>query len=121
MAEAVLFDLASLPSDSPMPLLTRRRVMGERCMLSAVTLEPGFVLGSHSHENEQMVVMLSGRCVFGLGAPGTPEHREVEVAGGQVLLLPSNVPHSCRAVERTSILDVFSPPSAMTGVDHPRG
>lgn len=100
-----------------MPRITRRRVIGERMMVSAVVLEPGFELASHRHENEQFVVVQRGRAVFGLGEPGTPSWREVEVTGGQVLVLPSNVPHSCRAIEETHILDLFSPPTTETGVD----
>lgn len=114
---ARVYRLADLPVDRPMPRIERRRVIGERMMISEVFLEKGFDLGSHRHENEQMVVVLSGRCVFGLGEPGSSEHREVEVTDGEVLHLPSNVPHSCRAVEDTRILDLFSPVSETTGVD----
>ena len=115
-----LLTLADLPVDRPMPLISRRRVVGEKMMVSDVVLEKGFTLASHHHENEQFVVLLSGRCVFGLGTPGTPDYREVEVSSGQVLVLPPNLPHSCRALEETRILDLFSPPSATTGIDRPR-
>lgn len=105
-----------------MPLIQRRRIIGEHMMVSEVHLSKGFALASHSHANEQFVVLVSGRCRFGVGAEGTPEHREVIVEAGQVLVLPPNVPHSCVALEDTRILDLFSPPSATTGVDHaPRG
>jgi len=116
-----LLTLADLPVDRPMPLISRRRVMGEKMMVSDVVLGRGFTIASHHHENEQFVVLLSGRCVFGLGAPGTSDYREVEVSTGQVLVLPSNIPHSCRALEETRILDLFSPPSTMTGIDRPPG
>ena len=109
--------LADLATDRPMPRIERRRIIGERMMISDVVLEPGFDLAPHRHENEQFVVVLQGRCVFGLGEAGTPEFREVEVRGGQVLVLPPNVWHSCRALERTHIYDLFSPISATTGVD----
>lgn len=100
-----------------MSLISRRRVIGERMMVSRVVLSQGFVLQSHQHANEQFVVMLSGRCVFGVGVEGSPEYREVEVRGGEVLVLPSMLPHSCRAIEESVILDLFSPPSETTGVD----
>lgn len=112
-----LLTLSSLPVDRPMPLISRRRVIGEHMMVSDVLLEKGFTLASHHHANEQFVVLLSGRCIFGLGAPGTPDYREVEVSAGQVLTLPPNLPHSCRALEETRILDLFSPPSQTTGID----
>ncbi|HYE02078.1 MAG TPA: cupin domain-containing protein [Phycisphaerales bacterium] len=100
-----------------MPLITRRRVTAERMMVARVELEPGFTLASHCHENEQIVIVLHGKCRFGLGTPGTPEHRELVVGAGEVLVLPANLPHSCVALEATTILDLFSPPSERTGVD----
>ena len=87
-------------------------------MISQVRLSAGFELASHHHENEQHVVMISGCCRFGLGEPGTPAYHEIEVRGGQVLELPGNVWHSCRALEDSLIYDLFSPVSETTGVDH---
>lgn len=106
-----------LASDQPMPRIDRRRIIGMNMMISEVLLHPGFEIRTHSHENEQFVVMLRGRCLFGIGAEDSPHRREVEVCGGEVLVLPPNLPHSCRAIEETLILDLFSPPSAATGVD----
>lgn len=117
MPEPFLHTLSELPVDRPMPMIERRRIIGEQMMISAVVLERGFVLESHKHFNEQFVVVQRGRCVFGLGDPVSSEYREVEVAAGQVLALPPNMPHSCRALEQTHILDLFSPPSVATGVD----
>ena len=117
---ARLYRWDDLPQDAPMALITRKRVIGDRMMISSVRLAKGFALASHRHENEQIVVVLSGRCRFGLGEEGTKEHREVEVRGGDVLHLPSNVPHSCQALEETAILDLFSPVSEKTGVDRGR-
>lgn len=115
--DRLVHTLSELPVDHPMPLITRRRVVGEHMMISAVVLERGFELASHSHFNEQLVVVQQGRCVFGLGEPESCEYREVELTAGQVLVLPPNTPHLCRAIEETHILDLFSPPSAATGVD----
>lgn len=117
MARAQVYSIESLPPDRPMPHIERRRVLGERMMISEVRLTRGFNLGSHRHDNEQFVVVLSGRCRFGVGAEGTAEHRTVEVGAGQVLHLPGGVPHSCVALKDTRILDLFSPVSERTGVD----
>lgn len=114
---AVAYRWTDLPMDAPMALLERRRVIGEKSMLSHVTLKKGCAVPSHAHANEQFACILSGRLRFGLGEPGGPAYREVEVAAGGVLHLPSGVPHSALAVEDTVVLDVFSPPSATTGID----
>ncbi len=117
LATATVHTLAELPIDRPMPKLDRQRIIGQRMMLSRVILHEGFVLERHQHENEQFVVMLSGRCVFTIDRPSIGDAQEIELRAGQVLLLPSYVPHAVRALERSEILDFFSPVSATTGVD----
>ena len=106
-----------LPVDSPMPLLERRRVIGQQTMISHITLKKGFSLATHSHENEQFSCVLTGAIRFGLGADGSKERRDVTVRAGEVIHLPSNLPHSAFAVEDTVVLDIFSPPSQGTGID----
>lgn len=108
-----------LPEDRPLPLIARRRIVGKQMMISRVELEPGFSVGTHAHENEQMSVILSGRFRFSIGAENAADRRTVEVGAGEVLVLPSNVPHGGEALEHTVILDLFSPPSEKTGVDAP--
>lgn len=108
---------ASLPTDSPMPLLERRRIIGDKAMLSQVLLRKGCFVPTHAHANEQFACVMSGRLRFGLGADGSPQRREVTVGAGEVMYLPANLPHSAEALEDTLVLDVFSPPSAKTGID----
>lgn len=118
---AAVYRWERLPVDRPLPLIERRRVMGEKMMISRVVLSPGCDVKSHAHDNEQFALVLSGRVRFGLGAPGTPDYREETLGAGDVLHLPSNLPHSAYAIEETHILDLFSPPSQQTGVDRQRG
>jgi quercetin dioxygenase-like cupin family protein len=115
MATKHRFD--DLPADRPMPLLERRRVIGEKAMISHVHLQKGCFVPTHSHENEQLCVVLHGRLRFGIGAEGSPALCKVDVGPGEVLLLPASEPHSAEALEDTTVLDVFSPPSATTGID----
>lgn len=117
MSSATVHTWSELATDYPMERIDRQRIVGERMMISRVTLHPGFRIPSHHHENEQMVVMLSGRARFLVGPVGGEASEEVTLEGGQVLELPSNVPHACEALERCEILDLFSPVSEGTGVD----
>ena len=103
--------------DYPMQLLERRRVVGEKAMLCEIRLRAGCVVPNHSHPNEQFAFLISGNMKFGLGAEGSPEYREVALQPGEVLHLPSNLPHSATAVVDSVVLDIFSPPSATTGID----
>src|SRR5262249_45833669 len=86
MPEAKLVSFAALPIDRPMPLIERKRIIGEKMMISEVHLSKGFSLATHQHDNEQHVVMLSGRCTFGIGNKGQPGYKELDVRGGQVLV-----------------------------------
>lgn len=106
-----------LEKDTPMALLERRRVIGAQAMISHVTLHKGCSVPTHVHENEQFACILSGRLLFGLGKEGSADHRELSVGAGEIMHLPSNIPHSALALEETVVLDVFSPPSATTGID----
>lgn len=105
-----------LAADAPMALLSRRRVIGEKAMISRVELAKGCFVPTHHHENEQFVCLISGKLRFGIGSDG-PGQEKMDLAAGEVLLLPSNVPHSAEALEDTIVLDVFSPPSETTGID----
>ena len=115
--DAIVHEWDRMDSDRPMPLLVRKRIIGAQAMISHVTLEAGLVVPTHHHVNEQFVCILSGRARFGIGEQDDPERQEFVLKGGQVLQLPSNVPHSCEVLERTVVLDIFSPPSEKTGID----
>ena len=110
---------SELETDHPMDRIDRQRIIGDRMMISRVVLHPGFCVAEHHHENEQFVVMLSGRARFMVGEVGERADREIVLEGGQVLALASNAPHACEAIERCEILDLFSPVSEGTGVDAP--
>ncbi len=116
-ASARVLTWSELETDHPMDLIDRQRIVGDRMMISRVRLHPGFVVPQHQHENEQFVVMLSGKARFHVGDVGGDASEEVMLVGGQVLALASNVPHSCEAIEECLILDLFSPVSQGTGVD----
>lgn len=114
--DARIVPLSDVEEDSPVPLLHRKRVSGERILLAHVRLEKGCKVALHRHENEQVAYVVEGKVKWFLGEPGTAEHREVIVEGGTVLHLPSNFPHGVDALEDTLIVDLLSPPGDM-GVD----
>ena len=114
---ALRYRWTDLPTDKPMAQLERRRIIGERVMLSEVLLEQGCTVPTHTHENEQFALVVRGRLRFGIGAEDSPDRDEVVVEGGEVLHLPSMVPHSVEALEESLVLDIFSPISEKTGID----
>ncbi|AIE86219.1 cupin domain-containing protein [Fimbriimonas ginsengisoli] len=114
--DATLFRWNEVAEDNPIPLLTRRTVKGERMMAARVRLEPGCVVAEHRHESEQIAVVLSGHVRWGLGEKGTPGFRYQEMRGGEVMVLPSNFPHSLEVYEAAEIIDFLTPIGPM-GVD----
>ncbi len=114
---ARVITFAELPTDSPMALIDRQRIIAEKMMISRVLLYKGFRVERHSHANEQIGIVLSGRVRFLLGEAGTDSAYEEELVAGQAIVLPPNVPHGAEAIEETLILDLFSPPSEKTGID----
>jgi quercetin dioxygenase-like cupin family protein len=96
-----------LPKEALKPDLGRRLIAGERLMLAHVYLEKGCIVPQHSHDNEQLTYILEGRLRFWLGED---ESTVVDVAAGEVLHIPPNLPHKAEALETTLDVDVFSPP-----------
>jgi|TARA_B110000438_G_C15502889_1_gene516483 quercetin dioxygenase-like cupin family protein len=99
----------SIPIEELNPLLSRRLITGEKGMLAHVYLKKGAVVPLHSHENEQFTYILEGALKFLIGED---KSEEIIVRVGEVLHLPSNVPHEAEAIEDTLDLDIFVPPRA---------
>ncbi len=115
--EATRYRIEDLPQDSPIPLLKRRRIIGEQAMLSELHVQKGCDVASHRHENEQFIVLLSGKMLFTLASVEGSGEREIVLEAGEVMYLPSNVPHGAKALEDCRMLEVFSPSSEKTGID----
>ena len=96
-----------LPKERLSPLLERRLIWGEHVMVSHVYLVKGCVVPRHAHDNEQMTYILEGTLRFWVGED---EGETIDVAAGEVLYLPSGVPHKAEALEDTLDVDIFSPP-----------
>ena len=81
-----------------------RTVRGERLSLAVVELEPNAVVPEHSHENEQLGLVLSGTVSFRVGT----ETRELGPGG--TWRIPSNTPHEVHTgPEGAVVVDVFAP------------
>ena len=98
---------SDLPKEEVNPQLSRRLISGERLMLTNVYLDKGCIVPKHSHENEQLTWIVEGVLRFWLGED---ESEVVDVSAGEVLHIPSNVPHKAEALETTLDVDIFSPP-----------
>ncbi len=106
MSSAKLFQWDAMPKEAVTDAIDRRLVTGERTMLAHVYLKKDSVVPQHSHDNEQFTYILEGALHFFLGADGS---EEVIVRAGEVLHIPSDLPHRAIALEDTVDLDVFTP------------
>ena len=85
-------------------LIDREMVVGDKLMLARVFLKKGAHVPQHHHHNEQVTYILEGALKFAI------DGREIVVRAGEVLCIPSNMPHEAWALEDTLDLDVFNPP-----------
>ena len=67
-------------------------------------LDAGSQLPVHSHPQEQVAHVLSGRIRFNV------DGQTREVCAGESLYLASNVPHGAETLEAALVIDTFSPP-----------
>jgi quercetin dioxygenase-like cupin family protein len=96
-----------LPAEPLKAGLARRLVTGERMMIAHVYIKKGVDVPRHSHENEQLTYVLEGALKFWFGAN---DERDLLVRAGEVIVIPSHLPHRALALEDTLDVDVFSPP-----------
>ena len=96
-----------MPMEEVKEGLGRRVVTGERMMLAHWYMVRGTVVPRHAHDNEQIAHVLDGALRLRLG---DDEGEEVIVRAGEVLHIPSGLPHSALALEDTLVTDVFCPP-----------
>jgi len=83
--------------------ISQKIVAGERQMLAQIYLKSGALVPMHSHESEQMTYILQGALKVVVAG------EEITVREGEVLHIPSGVPHQAEALEDTFELDIFSP------------
>lgn len=81
-----------------------RTVHGERVTLSYIELDPGVSVPEHSHENEQLGMVLIGSLTFTVG------DETLELGPRQAWCINANVPHSVvTGPEGAVLVEIFSP------------
>lgn len=84
-----------------------RAVHGDRVTLSLLELDAGAVVPTHSHENEQMGILLEGSLTFTIGA------ETKDLAPGGTWNIAAHVPHSVVTGPGGAVLvEVFAPARA---------
>jgi len=82
----------------------RTLAWGERLMIVQVTLEEGTIVPAHRHPHEQITYVIEGELSMKV------EGQTHVLRAGDSLLFPSEVEHGATALQRTLVVDTFSPP-----------
>jgi quercetin dioxygenase-like cupin family protein len=77
---------------------------GERLMVVQTTLEEGAVVPVHRHAHEQITYIVEGELSMEV------EGKTHVLRPGDSLLFSSDVEHGATALQRTLVVDTFSPP-----------
>jgi quercetin dioxygenase-like cupin family protein len=93
-----------MPAEQVNDWMQRRLVTGDRTMVAQIFMKKGGVVPMHRHENEQITWVVEGALKFQI------EGRELVVRAGELLHIPSNVPHAAIVMEDTIDIDIFTPP-----------
>jgi len=82
----------------------RTQTSGQTMYQMVAELDANIKMPEHSHPNEQIIHILSGNMKVIANGVGH------DLTTGDSYYLAANVPHSVETVEKTRVLDTFSPP-----------
>jgi quercetin dioxygenase-like cupin family protein len=87
------------------PGIRRRTISHGATMYQMLAeLEAGSVMPEHKHPQEQIMHIIAGRMKVNVGGVSH------QLRTGESFYLASNVPHGVETLEKTTVLDTFSPP-----------
>jgi len=104
MTEPNYYNWDDLPETPMASRIGRRMVSGDKMTVVMLNLTQGATVGQHQHPHEQLIYVLSGKIAF-----ESNDGKRI-LGSGDVVHLPSNVPHGGIALEDTVTLEIFSPP-----------
>lgn len=98
-----VFDWGEIPQEPVNEKLSRKFIHGERVMVAQLFLKKGCLVPEHSHESEQMSLIVAGSLRFNI------DGEEKVIGSNQAVCIPPHVRHAVTALEDTLVYDVFSP------------
>lgn len=98
-----------LPAEEVYPGIVRRTCAGAGATIVRYTYAPGSRFPVHSHAEEQLTVVHSGRIVFII------DDEEVELEAGHVAVIAAGTPHGARVVgDEPVVTDNYIPSGRRT-------
>ncbi len=95
--------LSEIPEEHVTDQFARRFFTGEKITMAFLTIKKGMLVPMHHHESEQFSYCISGALKFKIGG------EDLVLRAGELVEIPSNVPHQAEAIEDFTGIDVFSP------------
>lgn len=86
--------------------MKRKMVSGEKTTVAQIALKDGFVVPMHSHINEQITQVISGKMRFVFG---DEDGTEIVIGPGDVLVIPANLPHEAHVIGDVFETDTWAP------------
>jgi quercetin dioxygenase-like cupin family protein len=106
-----------VPQEQVNPSMKRQIITGEKMMIARMNFKDGFVVPLHHHVHEQITQVVKGSMRFWFG-----ENKEqvMDLHAGDVVVIPSNVPHEALMIGEVVEIDSWSPPREdwLDGSDH---
>ncbi len=96
------YDLNKLEPDEVNPAYLRKAIYGDSLAVGRLEVQKGSVTQPHSHDTEEMILVLHGAWLFHL-----PDG-DVILEANQMVCIPAGVEHSSEVLEDTIAIDICS-------------
>lgn len=107
--KANIADWGNLPQEELYPGIVRQAFAGTGATVVRYTYAPGSVFPMHSHVEEQLTIIHSGRIAFTVGGD------DIELHAGQLAVIPAGAPHGARVVGDEAVVSDNYIPSGRRG------
>jgi quercetin dioxygenase-like cupin family protein len=97
----------SVPVETVNPSMSRQIISGEKLMIARIKFKDGFTVPLHHHVHEQVTQVISGKMRFWFG---DNKEQTMDLAPGDVIVIPSNLPHEALMIGDVEEVDTWAPP-----------
>lgn len=98
---------SAVPVEEVNASMKRQIITGEKLMVARMHFKDGFVVPLHQHVHEQVTQVVSGQMRFWFGEN---KEQEMDLFPGDVIVIPSNLPHEALMIGDVEEIDTWAPP-----------
>ncbi len=96
-----------VPEEQVNPSMKRKMIYGDKIMIAKMKFRDGFMVPLHSHENEQITEVISGKMRFWFGKN---KEEVMDLHAGESVIIPGNLPHAALMIGAVEEIDTWAPP-----------